>query len=151
MRLWLIFLIALSLISLGSTEMPASYYAALEKIPNLEIICVKNYQAGASITESYTNFEYVDKETQIISRIYNSTDDCKSRAILEAEISSNVIGRAHLAWQSLDPEADRRGRHPFISLNREDLIGVFSINKFIQLWSNSTAENATSLNWLTCP
>jgi hypothetical protein len=150
MRLPLITLIIVSLISLGSTEMPASYYAALEKMPNLEIICVKNYQAGSSITEAYTDFEYVDKDTQIISRAYNITGNNKGQAILEASISSDVTGRAHLAWQSRDPVPDKKGRYTIISLNKEDLTGVFSIDKFIQLWSNSSAENMTSLNWLPC-
>ena len=146
---FLIPLIIVSLISLGSTEMPSSYYAALEKMPNVEIICVKNYQVGSSITEAYTDFEHINKDTQIISRAYNFPED-RGQAILEASISSDVTGRAHLAWQSRDPVPDKKGRYPIISLNKEDLTGVFSIDKIIQLWSNSSAENSTSLNWLPC-
>ena len=127
--------------------MPASYYAALEKMPNLEIICVKNYPVGSSITEAYMDFEHIDKDTQIISRAYNFTENIEGRAILEASISSDVTGRAHLAWQSRYPVPDKKGRHPTISLNKEDLAGVFNIDKIIQLWS---AENMTGLNWLPC-
>jgi hypothetical protein len=150
MKFQLILLILIALTSLGTTEMPASYYAALEKMPNLEIICVKNYQVGSSITEAYTDFEHVNKDTQIISRAYNFSENRGGQAILEASISSDVTGNAHLAWQSRDPVPDEKGRYRIISLNKEDLTGVFSIDKFIQLWSNSTAENMTGLNWLPC-
>ena len=44
---------------------------------------------------------------------------------------------------------DGAGRHAAYSLATEDLTGVFSIEKFIQLWSNSTIGSVGS-NWLPC-
>jgi len=155
--------VIITLLSLGAAAMPESFYTAMGRIPNIEVICVKNYDAGASITEAYGNFEYLDKETQLASRTYNSAeycgddcrgdcgDDCSERAILEASISSGVIGQAHLAWQSMDPAHEDEAHHAFIGRSVEELTGVFSIEKFIQLWSNSTAPNITSLYWLPCP
>ncbi|MDD1757721.1 MAG: hypothetical protein LUQ22_03210, partial [Methanotrichaceae archaeon] len=104
MRLWLILAaVIITLLGLGAAAMPESFYTAMGRIPNIEVICVKNYDAGSSITEAYGNFEYLDKETQMVSRIYNNTEDCgedcgedcRERAILEASISSEVIGQAH--------------------------------------------------------
>ena len=146
------------LISLGVVAMPSSFYTAMGQIPNLDVICVKNYQAGASITEAYGNFEYLDKDTELVSRTYNTTEDCKEdcgedctrRAILEASMSSEVIGQAHLAWQSMDPIPQSNTHRALIGRSVQDLTGVFSIEKFIQLWSNSTAANSTSVEWLSC-
>jgi hypothetical protein len=109
-------------------------------------LCVKNYEAGASVTESYTDFEYLQKETQIVSKSRrNSTD----KAVLEASINSEVIGTAHIAWQSRDPLADSWGRHTIMSLSSDDLTGVFSVEKFLQLWSNSKIEGL-GIDWLPC-
>jgi hypothetical protein len=156
MRLWLILVVVIiTLLGLGASAMPESFYSVMGSIPNIEVICVKNYQAGASITEAYRDFEHLDKETQMVSRIYDDPgdcrEDCRERAILAASISSEVIGQAHLAWQSMDPICKNTAHHALIGRNVEDLTGVFSIEKFIQLWSNSTAANETSLNWLACP
>jgi hypothetical protein len=160
MRLWLILAaVIITLLGLGAAAMPESFYTAMGRIPNIEVICVKNYEAGASITEAYGNFEYLDKETQMVSRTYDSREDrgvdcgedCRERAILEASINSEVIGQAHLAWQSMDPIHENSVHHALIGRSVEDHTGVFSIEKFIQFWSNSTAANATSLHWLPCP
>ncbi|MDD1753192.1 MAG: hypothetical protein LUQ38_08920 [Methanotrichaceae archaeon] len=156
MRLWLILgAVIISLLGLGAAAMPESFYTAMGRIPNIEVICVKNYQVGASITEAYGNFEYLNKETQIVSRTYNGTEDCgedcRERAILEASISSEGIGQAHLAWQSMNPIHGDKGHHALIGRSVEEMTGVFSIEKLIQLWPNSTAANVTSLNWLPCP
>ncbi len=159
MRLGLTLMVAIiALLGFGAAVMPESFYTAMGRIPNMEVICVKNYEAGASITEAYGNFEYLDKDTQIVSRIYNCREDCRDdrrddcgeRAILEGNVNSEVIGQAHLAWQSMDPNHKNSAQHALIGRSVEELTGVFSIEKFIQLWSNSTAENVTSLHWLPC-
>ncbi len=71
--------------------------------------------------------------------------------VLEANLNSNVIGVAHIGWISRDPLADNqlKGRHAEYGRSVEDLTGVFSIEKFIQLWGNSTC-GAISVDWLPC-
>ena len=71
--------------------------------------------------------------------------------VLEANLNSNVIGVAHIGWLSRDPSADNqlKGRHAEYGRSVEDLTGVFSIEKFIQLWGNSTC-GAISVDWLPC-
>jgi hypothetical protein len=71
--------------------------------------------------------------------------------VLEANLNSNVIGVAHIGWISRDPLADYqlKGRHAEYGRSIEDLTGIFSIEKFIQLWGNSTC-GAISVDWLPC-
>jgi hypothetical protein len=69
--------------------------------------------------------------------------------ILEANLNSNVIGVAHIGWISRDPSVNSKGRHNEWGRSVEDLTGVFSIEKFIQLWGNSTC-GAISVDWLPC-
>lgn len=71
--------------------------------------------------------------------------------VLEANLNSNVIGVAHIGWLSRDPLAENnlKGRHAEYGRSVEDLTGVFSIEKFIQLWGNSTC-GAISVDWLPC-
>ena len=141
------------LISLAAAEMPSSFYQAIGGMKNQDILCVKNYDAGASVTESYTDFEHLDKDTQVVSRSYNTSnnekDYTRGNASLEVHVNSNVIGKAHLAWQSKDVKPDFKGRHTTYSRATEDLTGVFNIEKFIQLWSNSTL-GSSGLDWLPC-
>ncbi|MDD4651969.1 MAG: hypothetical protein PHQ34_07030 [Methanothrix sp.] len=133
--------------------MPASFYQAMGNVGTEETICVKNYDAGASVTESYRDFEHLDKETEVVSRSYNTSrnekDYTRGNASLEVSLNSNVIGKAHIAWQSKGMEPYFMGRHPAYSLATEDLTGVFNIEKFLQLWSNSTL-GSVSLDWLPC-
>jgi hypothetical protein len=77
--------------------------------------------------------------------------DCKFDNNLEANLNSNVIGVAHIGWISRDPLADNqlKGRHAEYGRSVEDLTGVFSIEKFIPLWGNSTC-GAISVDWLPC-
>jgi hypothetical protein len=142
-------LLAVGIILIGVVvaELPASYYTAMNAMKNQDFFCVKNYEAGASITESYSDFESLDKDTEVVSRSLNNTTG--RPASLEAHIDSRVTGNAHLAWQSRDSVRYDKGRHPLLSISSEDLTGVFAIEKFLQLWSNSTLGNI-SLNWLPC-
>ena len=149
----LIMLIVFALISLAAADMPASYYLAMNNMNTENTLCVKNYDAGASVTESYTDFEHLDKETEVTSRSLNTSDNendnSAGNATLDVHINANVVGKAHVAWQSKDILPDRAGRHAVYSLAGEDLTGVFSIEKFIQLWSNSTI-GSVGPNWLPC-
>ena len=56
----IIFPIVFILISLAAADMPASYYQAMNNMNTENTLCVKNYDAGVSVTESYTDFEHLD-------------------------------------------------------------------------------------------
>jgi hypothetical protein len=110
---------------------------------NENVLRVKNYNAGASITESYTYFESLDKDPVIVSR---SGENTLSNPFLQASINSLVVSKARLAWQSVDPYLDLKGRHIVLSRNEENLTGAFSIERFIQLASNSSLGGGSE--WL---
>ena len=132
----LCFMMAMAVVVLFvNAELPASFYDAMGKMKNEDILCVKNYQAGASITESYTDFESLDKDTTVVSR---SGGNNSSNAFLQANINSLVVGNARLVWQSVNPSPERSGSHPVLSRNEENLTGAFSIERFILLAFNST-------------
>ena len=153
LRRMLIILAIIITISLAAAEVPSSFYQALNNMENQDILSVKNYDAGVSVTEAYTNFEHLEKDTQVVSRSYNTSrnekDYTRGNASLEAHIDSSVIGNAHIAWQSRDLMPDLMGRHAFYSRAGDDMTGIFNIEKFIQLWSNSTLKDS-SLEWLPC-
>jgi hypothetical protein len=149
----LIFLFLLLSASLAAAEMPASFYQALGGMKTEDTLCVKNYDAGASVTESYRDFEHLDKETQAISRSFNTStggdDNSRGNASLEVSINSNVIGKAHIAWQSKELMAGVKGRHTTYSRATDDMTGAFDVEKIIVLWSNSSL-GSVSLDWLPC-
>lgn len=137
------------LVAAATAEMPASYGTAMNNMNTLNLLCVKNYQAGVVFTESYSDFEHLDKDTTVVSRNPRSGDQFGiNESALDASINSNVIGRARLSWESLDPVPDARGHHNLLGSYADDLTGVFSINKLIQLWSNSSLTGG--IEWLPC-
>ena len=144
--------------------MPVSYQTGTYDQKWVEKLCVQNYRIGAVLTEMYTHAEHLQKTTEVKTRGYSkvSTDDNDANTddgscpacctgVLEANLNSNVIGVAHIGWISRDPDADNqlKGRHAEYGRSVEDLTGVFSIEKFIQLWGNSTC-GAISVDWLPC-
>ncbi|MCX6674654.1 MAG: hypothetical protein NTY37_12855 [Methanothrix sp.] len=155
---------AMILIS-GVQGMPLDYAGAMNNAGQKDILTVKNYDTGASLTESYTDIEHLERNTEVNSRAYGTGSaasdgngpDAGSPANgagspaggLEASIYSNVIGKAHIAWQSFDPSVSSKGRHQLLGRSVEDLTGVFSIEKFIQLWSGSR-PGEISVDWLPC-
>jgi hypothetical protein len=150
--LFIMALIVVMAASLAAAEIPPSFFAAFGGLKNENSLCVKNYQAGATITEAYSNFQYLDKDTRVFSRTPKLDEHgCEENgsALVEASFSTDIVGIAHLDWMSADPAATVMRRHPVYGLSREELIGVFNIEKFILLASNSTLrENATE--WLPC-
>ena len=136
--------------------MPVSYQTGTYDQKWVEKLCVQNYRIGAVLTEMYTHAEHLQKTTEVKTRAYGNfianscTDNCCT-GVLEANLNSNVIGVAHIGWISRDPKADNqlKGRHAEYGRSVEDLTGVFSIEKFIQLWGNSTC-GAISVDWLPC-
>ena len=137
----------------ANSAMPDSFYKAMSNMRAENTICVKNYDAGASFTESYRDFEHLERETQVESRSYNTSNNqsdlTSGNASLEVAMRATVQGKAHIAWQSRDILPDRMGRHATYSRASEDLTGVFNIEKFIQLWSNSTLGSMRT-DWLPC-
>ena len=146
--------------------MPVSYQTGTYDQKWVEKLCVQNYRIGAVLTEMYTHAEHLQKTTEVKTRgyglvmnnspapgTYGSANGCPAccTGVLEANLNSNVIGVAHIGWLSRDPKADNqlKGRHAEYGRSVEDLTGVFSIEKFIQLWGNSTC-GAISVDWLPC-
>ncbi len=145
--------------------MPVSYQTGTYDQKWVEKLCVQNYRIGAVLTEMYTHAEHLQKTTEVKTRGYGSIatagagendgwdGSCPAccTGVLEANLNSNVIGVAHIGWISRDPIADPqlKGRHAEYGRSVEDLTGVFSIEKFIQLWGNSTC-GAISVDWLPC-
>ena len=145
--------------------MPVSYQTGTYDQKWVEKLCVQNYRIGAVLTEMYTHAEHLQKTTEVKTRGYGlvindspnggygSANGCPAccTGVLEANLNSNVIGVAHIGWLSRDPMADNqlKGRHAEYGRSVEDLTGVFSIEKFIQLWGNSTC-GAISVDWLPC-
>ena len=132
--------------------MPVSYQTGTYDQKWVEKLCVQNYRIGAVLTEMYTHAEHLQKTTEVKTRGYQNicVDNCCT-GVLEANLNSNVIGVAHIGWISRDPEPNRllKGRHAEYGRSVEDLTGVFAIQKFIQLWGNSTC-GAISVDWLPC-
>jgi len=138
--------------------MPVSYQTGTYDQKWVEKLCVQNYKIGAVLTEMYTHAEHLQKTTEVKTRAYGNArtdglEGCPAccTGVLEANLNSNVIGVAHIGWISRDPQADNqlKGRHAEYGRSVEDLTGVFSIEKFIQLWGNSTC-GAISVDWLPC-
>jgi hypothetical protein len=143
-------LLLLFLLGTASADMPLGFYAAMNNADQKEVLCVKNYDTGATMTEAYTDIEHLERNTEVKTRSGGSGgSEASGGGALEASINSNVIGKAHIAWQSVDPNPDSRGRHPIIGRSIEDLTGVFSIEKFIQLWADSQ-PGEISVDWLPC-
>lgn len=125
---------------------PVSYQTGSYDQKWTDKLCVINYDAGAVATEMYTHAEHLEKSTEVRTLGYSST---RSDAVLEIEMNSNVIGVAHIGWVSKETAPDNKGRYAEIGRSQEDLTGVFSIEKYVQLMKSST--NSTSVDdWLGC-
>jgi hypothetical protein len=146
--------------------MPVSYQTGSYDQKWVEKLCVQNYRIGAVLTEMYTHAESLQKTTAVRVRQYGDINDFVNwslnafrvplpppccTGVLEAQLKSSVIGVAHIGWLSRDPLASKelKGRHAEYGRSVEDLSGVFSVEKFIQLWGNSTCGQV-SVDWLPC-
>jgi hypothetical protein len=144
--------------------MPVSYQTGTYDQKWIEKLCVQNYYIGAVITEHYTHAEHLQKNTEIKTRKaclfdprnlesgvkydYELPECGLCKGTLEANFNANVIGVAHIGWLSKDTSTIK-GRHPEWGRSVEDLTGVFSIEKFIQLWGNDTCDDF-QVDWLPC-
>jgi hypothetical protein len=155
MKTALLGMIMVSAVIIANTvaEMPIGFYNSMNNQKYRDLLFVKNYDAGASVTESYNDAEHLEEQTNIKTSSTGagcqSGEPCGGFGFLEASINSNVIGQAHIAWQSVDPKANTKERHSILGRSIEDLTGVFSIQKFIQLWANSTPDEI-SVDWMPC-
>lgn len=141
------------IIANSAADMPIGFYNSMNNQKYRDFLFVKNYDAGASVTESYNDAEHLEKQTEIktssAGAACQSEGSCSGSGFLEASMNSNIIGQAHIAWQSVDPIAGTKGRHSVLGRSIEDLTGVFSIQKFILLWANSTPDEM-SIDWMPC-
>ena len=138
--------------------MPVSYQTGTYDQKWIEKLCVQNYYIGAVVVEMYTHAEHLQKNTEVKTRrdcdLPEETSLGTSRCgnctgALEANFNSNVIGVAHIGWHSKDVNVNSKGRHNEWGRSVEDLTGVFSIEKFIQLWGNGTCGEV-QVDWLPC-
>ena len=129
--------------------MPVSYQTGTYDQKWIEKLCVQNYAIGAVLTEMYTHAEHLQKNTEVKTRSYGGNVTKCCTGVLEANLNSNVIGVAHIGWISRDPMPNAKGRHNEWGRSIEDLTGVFSVEKFVQIWSNSTC-GSISVDWLPC-
>jgi hypothetical protein len=146
--------------------MPVSYQTGTYDQKWVEKLCVQNYKIGAVLTEMYTQAESLQKSTVVKTRLYNNVNPYTRvgltllgynlpslccTGVLEAQLKSSVIGVAHIGWLSKDLQADKslKGRHAEYGRSVEDLTGVFSVDKLIQIWGNSTCGQV-SVDWLPC-
>jgi len=134
--------------------MPVSYQTGTYDQKWIEKLCVQNYYIGAVVVEMYTHAEHLQKNTEVKTRkdcVDRGTNCGNCTGALEANFNSNVIGVAHIGWLSKDviAGAANKGRHPEYGRSVEDLTGVFSIEKFIQLWGNDTCGDV-QVDWLPC-
>ena len=138
--------------------MPVSYQTGTYDQKWIEKLCVQNYYIGAVVVEMYTHAEHLQKNTEVKTR--RDCGDAENTSLsdsrcgdctgaLEANFNSNVIGVAHIGWLSKDVHVNSKGRHNEWGRSVEDLTGVFSIEKFIQLWGNDTC-GAVQVDWLPC-
>jgi hypothetical protein len=137
-----------ALVCSSAAEMPLSFYTGIGHSDKKwsSFTTMVNYDAGAAFTESYSDAEHLQRNTQLRTQSFGPGSNGGG---LVASINSNVIGKAHIAWMSASPVPDSRGRHTEYARSVEDLVGVFSIEKFVQLWDNSTC-GSISTDWMPC-
>lgn len=126
---------------------PVSYQTGTYDKKWIDRLCVANYDAGAVVTESYTHAESLMKHTQI-STVGSSHLNEVNNSGIEASFNANVIGVGHIGWLSV--EKIEGAKRPFeVGRSVEDLVGVFSIEKYIQLFKNES-DTTGAVDWLPC-
>ncbi len=122
---------------------PTSYQTGTYDQKWTDKLTVINRDAGAAVTEDYTNAEHIEKSTDVMTS-GNVTNNA-----LEMRINSNVIGVAHIGGVSKDTKQSEKGRYVEIGKSSEDLTGTFSVEKYIELLQNSTDSEA-QVDMLPC-
>ncbi|MDM7935449.1 MAG: hypothetical protein QUS08_08700, partial [Methanothrix sp.] len=95
----IVLLVALAAVLTGAVdaEIPLEFTSAVNSGEPRDILSISNYGAGASMTEAYTDIDQLSRETQVSTRSYGPGPASPAGG-LEASISSQVIGRAHISW-----------------------------------------------------
>ena len=124
---------------------PVSYQTGTYDQKWKDSLCVINYDAGAVVTEQYSNAESLEKVTKISTVGVGNSSDVNDSGI-DASFNSNVIGVSHIGWLSRE-----KGEKRYIEIGRsvEDTTGVFSIDKYVQLRKNESSS-ASRIDWLPC-
>jgi len=132
--------------------MPTSYQTGKYDQKWIDESCMQNYYIGSTITEVYKEAEHLQRNTEVKTRVDcgKENDACGTcTGALEANFNSNVIGVAHIGWLSKDINVNDKGRHNEYGRSVEDMVGVFSIEKMIQLWGNDSCSEV-QVDWLPC-
>lgn len=122
---------------------PTSYQTGTYDQKWRDLLCMRNYDAGAVLTESYSQAERLQKSTEV------RTTGNATRNGLEAHLSSNVIGVVHIGWVSKETQPNKKGRYMQLGRSTEDAVGVFSIEKYIELLANGT-NCGQGTEWMPC-
>lgn len=141
-------LIILALISITELAMPISVAIQYDQKWNSEI-CVKSYSEGALLINNYNRADRLEEYTSIEAGSNSTGCPSNGPSGIKAELSANVSGRLHSISESVDAAPENIGRHAVLSRSIQDVTGIFSVDRFIQLWSNSTA-GSVSIDWLPC-
>lgn len=138
----------LALISLATLTMPL-FAATLYNQKWNSLVCVKSYSAGALLTNDYSSAERLVESTSIEASSNGPGCPSGMPAGINADLRANVSGKLHSVSESAAVTADNNGRHVVSSHNIQDVSGIFTVDRFIQLWSNSTV-GSVSIDWLPC-
>jgi hypothetical protein len=122
---------------------PTSYQTGTYDQKWIDKLCVQNYDAGAVMTESYSQAERLQESTEV-KTMGNTTWNG-----LEAHLSTNVIGVVHIGWASKETKPNEKGRYAQLGRSTEDAVGVFSIEKYIELLQNGT-DCGQGTDWMPC-
>ncbi len=125
---------------------PVSYQTGTYDRKWTDKLSVINYDAGATVSEAYTNAEHIQKTTEVRTSRSGTINGTNG---IEMHINSNVIGVAHIGWVSKDTKQNGKGKYLEIGKSSEDLTGTFSIEKYIELLQNSTNYEA-QVDYLPC-
>ncbi|MFB3764657.1 MAG: hypothetical protein ACE14P_05350 [Methanotrichaceae archaeon] len=117
---------------------PTSYQTGTFDQKWTDRLTVVNRDAGAAVTEDYTNAEHIQKSTEVRTFGNATSSGIYGNNGIEMHINSNVIGVAHIGWVSKDTKQDEKGKYLEIGRSSDDLTGTFSIEKYIELLQNST-------------
>lgn len=141
-------LIILALTSIAAlTTLPASATEFASKWDSQ--IFVKSYSEGALLINDYSSADRLMENTSIEASSNGSGCSSCGPAGIRAVLSANVSGNLHSVSESAESAADNKSRHAILSRNVQDAAGIFTVDRFIQLLSNSTAGSA-SIDWLPC-
>jgi hypothetical protein len=144
MKMELIALITASVAMIGcaSAVMPVGFYGGVADQKWESKLCVQNYDTGESFTEVYSDAEHLEMSTKVKT---SNSEEGGGIELPSTPMSLDAPTSPGGRWT----QADSHGRHAEWGRSVEDLVGVFNIEKFVLLWSNSTCGEI-STDWMPC-